>query len=161
MDFAYVLWFVAVFSSIMVVHSKEVFHSALYLALTFVAVAGLFLMLDAEFLAVIQILIYAGAVTVIALFAIMLTRREEGVDVLGLSLNSMKIISVVVFGVVIISIIVFSQVGLEEKLIYGSTYNIATLLFESYILHFELIAYLLLGALIAAVYLARRDENES
>ncbi|MCS4541197.1 MAG: NADH-quinone oxidoreductase subunit J [Euryarchaeota archaeon] len=72
-----VLGLTAIVSSILVLESKEIFHSALYLALMFVCVAGLFILLNAEFLAAIQILIYAGAVIVLILFAIMLTKRGE------------------------------------------------------------------------------------
>lgn len=63
-------------SAISVIASKEIFHSALYLALMFLGVAALFLTLNAEFLAAIQVLIYAGGVVVLILFAIMLTKRE-------------------------------------------------------------------------------------
>lgn len=68
-------------SAVLVIFAKEIFHSALYLAVMFLGIAGLFVMLNAEFLAAIQILVYAGAVIVLMLFAIMLTKRtpmEEG-----------------------------------------------------------------------------------
>ncbi|MFQ5815533.1 MAG: NADH-quinone oxidoreductase subunit J [Candidatus Hydrothermarchaeaceae archaeon] len=70
-------------SSIMVLEAKEIFHSALYLALMLVSVAGIFILMGAEFLAAIQVLVYAGAVIVLVLFAIMLTRRigEEAGEV--------------------------------------------------------------------------------
>lgn len=67
----------AIIASILVLETREIFHSALFLALMFVCVAGLFILLNAEFLAAIQILIYAGAVIVLILFAIMLTKRGE------------------------------------------------------------------------------------
>lgn len=62
-------------SGIMVLEAKEIFHSALYLGLMLVSVAGIFVLMGAEFLAAIQVLVYAGAVIVLVLFAIMLTRR--------------------------------------------------------------------------------------
>lgn len=62
-------------SSIMVLEAKEIVHSVFYLAITFIAVAGIFIMFNAEFLALIQIFINVGAVVVLILFAIMLTRR--------------------------------------------------------------------------------------
>ena len=70
-----ILSLLSISSSILVLKSKEIVHSALYLALMFICVAGLFILLNAEFLAAIQILIYAGAVIVLILFAIMLTKR--------------------------------------------------------------------------------------
>ncbi|MFQ6115953.1 MAG: NADH-quinone oxidoreductase subunit J [bacterium] len=69
---------ITLISSIMVLGSKEIFHSALFLALMLVSVAALFIMLNAEFLAAIQVLIYAGGVVVLMLFAIMLTKRKGG-----------------------------------------------------------------------------------
>ena len=60
--------------AVVVVASRNLFHSALFLALAFVGVAGLYLLLEAEFLAGIQILIYVGAIVTLIIFAIMLSR---------------------------------------------------------------------------------------
>ncbi|AGK61776.1 NADH:ubiquinone oxidoreductase subunit 6 (chain J) [Archaeoglobus sulfaticallidus PM70-1] len=152
-----VLWAIILFSAIMVVHAREVFNSALYMALLFIATAGLFILLDAEFVAVVQTLIYAGAVTVILLFAIMLTKREEGKDMLRTDINPLKVISIILFALAIIPLAGTSKILLIKKGIYGSPYIIASELFERYVLHFELIAILLLVTLISSVYLARRD----
>ena len=65
-------------SALMVVLSKNLLHSALFLVLTFFSVAGLYVLLEAEFLAAIQVLIYVGAVAVLYLFALMLTRGVTG-----------------------------------------------------------------------------------
>lgn len=69
--------FIIIASSVLVLASKEVVHSALYLALAFLGVAALFVTLNAEFLAAIQVLIYVGAIIILMLFAIMLTTRGE------------------------------------------------------------------------------------
>lgn len=66
----------ALVSALMVIESKEIIHSVIYLASCFISVAALFIMLSAEFVAIVQILVYVGAVTVVILFGIMLTRRE-------------------------------------------------------------------------------------
>jgi NADH-quinone oxidoreductase subunit J len=68
---------VILISGILVVTLRNVFHSALFLVLTFFAVAGIYLTLSAEFLAAVQVLIYVGAVTILILFAIMLTHQIE------------------------------------------------------------------------------------
>ncbi|MEK7878228.1 MAG: NADH-quinone oxidoreductase subunit J, partial [candidate division NC10 bacterium] len=65
-------------SGLAVVLSRNLFHSVLYLALALVATAGLFLLLEAEFLAVVQIFLYAGGVITIVVFAVMLTERLVG-----------------------------------------------------------------------------------
>ncbi|MHB1346953.1 MAG: NADH-quinone oxidoreductase subunit J family protein [Candidatus Humimicrobiaceae bacterium] len=67
-----------VFSAMMVVFAKHIIHSALYLALTLLCVATYFILLKAEYLAVVQILVYIGAVVVMILFALMLTRTKIG-----------------------------------------------------------------------------------
>lgn len=72
---------VTIFSSIMVVYSKKLVHSAVYLAGSLIGTAALFLLLKAEFVAWIQVLVYVGAVITLILFTIMLTRKGEEEDV--------------------------------------------------------------------------------
>jgi len=66
----------ALISALLVIHSREIVHSVVALATCFIAVACLFIMLSAEFVAIIQIVVYVGAVVVVILFGIMLTKRE-------------------------------------------------------------------------------------
>ncbi|MBU0685022.1 MAG: NADH-quinone oxidoreductase subunit J [Thermoplasmatota archaeon] len=66
----------ALISAMMVIASKEIVHSVIALATSFISIAVLFVMLSAEFVAIVQILVYVGAVVVVILFGIMLTRRE-------------------------------------------------------------------------------------
>jgi NADH-quinone oxidoreductase subunit J len=66
----------ALISALLVVASKEVVHSVIALATCFISIAVLFIMLSAEFVAIVQILVYVGAVVVVILFGIMLTKRE-------------------------------------------------------------------------------------
>jgi NADH-quinone oxidoreductase subunit J len=66
-----------ILSSIMVVQSKKLVHSAVYLAGSLIGTAGLFILLEAEFIAWVQVLVYVGAVVTLILFTIMLTRRGE------------------------------------------------------------------------------------
>ncbi|VVB85273.1 F(420)H(2) dehydrogenase subunit J [uncultured archaeon] len=68
---------VTIISAIMVVQTKKLVHSAIYLAGTFLGTAGLFILLEAEFVAWIQVLVYVGAVITLILFTIMLTRKGE------------------------------------------------------------------------------------
>lgn len=72
-----VISILTILSTIMVVRSGKLVHSALYLAGTFIGTAGLFILLEAEFLAWVQILVYVGAVVTLILFTIMLTRKGE------------------------------------------------------------------------------------
>lgn len=66
----------ALLSALLVIASKEVVHSIIALATCFISIAALFIMLSAEFVAIVQILVYVGAVVVVILFGIMLTKRE-------------------------------------------------------------------------------------
>lgn len=66
----------ALLSALLVIASKEVVHSVVALATCFISIAALFIMLSAEFVAIVQILVYVGAVVVVILFGIMLTKRE-------------------------------------------------------------------------------------
>ncbi len=72
-----VISILTILSSIMVIRSGKLVHSALYLAGTFIGTAGLFILLEAEFLAWVQVLVYVGAVVTLILFTIMLTRKGE------------------------------------------------------------------------------------
>jgi NADH:ubiquinone oxidoreductase subunit 6 (subunit J) len=77
-DFVFLIISVlTILSSIMVVQSKKLVHSAVYLAGTLIGTAGLFILLEAEFIAWVQVLVYVGAVVTLILFTIMLTRKGE------------------------------------------------------------------------------------
>jgi NADH:ubiquinone oxidoreductase subunit 6 (subunit J) len=67
---------ITLLSAVYVLRSREIIHSVMFLAMTFVGVACMYLLLNAEYVAIVQILIYAGAVTVLILFPIMLTKRR-------------------------------------------------------------------------------------
>ncbi len=77
-DFVFLIISVlTILSSIMVVQSKKLVHSAVYLAGSLIGTAGLFILLEAEFVAWVQVLVYVGAVVTLVLFTIMLTKRGE------------------------------------------------------------------------------------
>jgi len=147
------------FSAIRVVTTKNVVHAALYLVLVLAGVAGIFILLAAEFLAIVQILVYIGAIVVLFLFGIMLTRapigRSNELD------NSQRGISAVVglflFGV--LATILFDGFG-DDKLEgtqVGRTGDVGLSIFQTYVIPFEVISILLLAALVGAVVIARRD----
>lgn len=92
----YILGGIILVCALMVVTLRNVFHSALFLVLTFFFVAGIYLMLDAEFLAAVQVLIYVGAVTILILFAIMLTYQIQSRSVR--QVNEQVIPAVIVAG---------------------------------------------------------------
>ena len=73
-----VLAVVLVFTAVMVIASKEIVHSALYLLASFAAVAMIYILSNAAFLGIVQIFVYIGAIGIMVLFAVMLTTREVG-----------------------------------------------------------------------------------
>jgi NADH-quinone oxidoreductase subunit J len=141
-----------------VVTSKNIVHSALFLALSFFGVAVLYILLNAEFLAAAQILVYAGAVSILVIFAVMLTLRG---DVAVSNPNTSKWIwGVCVAGLLfaLIAIVILTNESwriLPITPATGGTVELSAVLFQLYMVPFEAAAFLLTIALIGAVILAK------
>ena len=140
-----------------VVLARNIFHSALFLILSFFGVAGVYVLLEAPFLAVVQVFIYIGAVAVLILFAIMLTRGLTGVGIRQVNeqWGLAGFVSLVLFVT-----LAFLLWGIEWQVVKGSivTASIADLgeaLLTSYVLPFEVAAVLLLVSLVGAIIIAR------
>jgi NADH-quinone oxidoreductase subunit J len=145
-------------ASLGVVLAKNLFHSVLWLALALVATAGLFLLLHAEFLAAAQVLLYAGGVVTIVVFAIMLTERLVGQTIAQMNrgVGWGALIAGGVFAVVA-AVVVSAPVrapGGEAP----TTERLGQALVTEWALAFEVLGVLLVAALLGAVYLARTDE---
>jgi len=150
-------------SALLVVTARNVIHAALWLVVTFGALAGCYLVLTAELVAWVQVLIYIGAIVILFLFGIMLTRAPMGSE--GNMDNGQRIAAAVVglflFGV-ITALLVDAYGGKEIKLqnrlvTIGRSSTIATSIFRDYLVPFEVVSMLLLAALVGAVVIARRD----
>jgi NADH-quinone oxidoreductase subunit J len=143
-----------------VVLTRNLFHSVLWLALALVATAGIFLTLDAEFLAAVQVLLYAGGVVTVVVFAIVVTERLVGER---LSHTSRRIATAAVVSAGLLALIVrgISVAGVDmprPPLTGDLTRQIGTSLLTRFVLPFELLAVLLLVGLLAASYFARPEE---
>jgi NADH-quinone oxidoreductase subunit J len=150
--------FVTLASAALVVSAKEIFHSAMYLAVMFLGIAGLFVMLNAEFLAAVQILVYAGAVIVLMLFAIMLTKREDEKERrMPLFRGFVSLLFLLVLMLYITGINWWNYTPKEEAV--GSVTAIGALLFREYVLPFEVISLILLAAMIGALSLAKKEKE--
>lgn len=149
-------------SAIQVVTSRNLVHAALFLGATLASIAGVFLVLHADFLGLVQLLIYVGAITVLLLFGLMLTRAPIGREALdsrqrGLGLG----VAVALFGVLTALLLQTFQ-GLDTPTIGGPTAaELGEALFATWVLPFELLSLLLLAALIGAVVLSRRQAGET
>jgi NADH-quinone oxidoreductase subunit J len=128
-------------AAIRLVTSQNVIHAALYLVVTLTSVGVVYLLLAAEFLAWVQILIYVGAIVVLLLFSLMLTRAPIGRDTLD---NQQRGIAAVIGIGVLIGLVVLLQGTFGGKKIATSATHTV----------------LLLAALVGAVVLARKEESE-
>jgi len=153
------LSFVSIFSALMVVSLRNIFHCALFLILTLFAVAGIYILLEAEFLAAVQILIYVGAVSILMIFAIMLTsqmatkkvsQNNENVTVAIFICAGFLMASLGSFGYTVWKL---KDAALPEN----NTMTIGKLLMTDYVLPFEVVSVVLLAAMIGAIVLARRE----
>ncbi|MDX6610784.1 MAG: NADH-quinone oxidoreductase subunit [Solirubrobacterales bacterium] len=155
---------VAVASALLVVTTKQLVHAALWLVVALGAVAGCYLLLSAEFVAWVQILIYVGAVVVLLLFGLMLTRAPIGVsvdlDAPPLQRAAAAVVSLGLACVVVVSAIdAFrgEHIRLDDDAGRGSSTSTGTALFRAWVLPFEVLSVLLLAALVGAIVLSRRD----
>jgi len=148
-------------SALMVVTLRNVMHSALFLALALLSVAGAFMLLDADFLAVVQVLLYAGGVMVLILFAIFLTQHVSGTGLPQTNEHAwVAALICAALGVMVLSSFKpksFPRVPSVE-LPMGTAPPLGELLLSRYILPFEVASVVLLAAMVGVVMIAGRKE---
>jgi NADH-quinone oxidoreductase subunit J len=149
-------------AAIAVVTARNVVHAALYLVVALLSVAGVYLLLGAEFVGWVQILIYVGAIVILFLFGLMLTKAPIGRDTLD---NQQRWLGAFV-GVGVFAGLVFLiqaafpvQDAQAFETFQGSTGAVGEAIFSTYVLPFEAVSFLLLAALIGAIVLARKDDT--
>ena len=147
-------------SALAVVLTKNLFHSVLYLALALVGTAGIFLTLAAEFLAAVQILLYAGGVVTIVVFAIVVTERLVGVRITQTSRGLIHgVIAAGALLAVLIGVIRRVPLPPAPPAVSGDlTRAIGQAVLTRWVLPFELLGVLFVAALLGAIYFARPDE---
>ena len=140
--------------------SRNPVTSAMFLVLTIVSLAGLFVLLHAFFLAAIQILVYAGAVMVLFLFVIMLLdlKEEERRKIKAFGLVTGLVSWLAVLGIVL-KTYADSGIGanLAQPTLEGGTKPLGTILFTSYLLPFEILSILLLVAMVGVILLSKKE----
>jgi NADH-quinone oxidoreductase subunit J len=155
---------VTVLGALGVVLARSVVHSALFLILALLAVAGVFILLSAEFLAIVQILIYGGAVTILILFAMMLTRVRDmpsaagGLD--GPQRPFAALAAGAFLGLSILAVVSTDAWQGVEEIHVVSFSDLGDTLFRNWAAPFEVASLVLLVALIGAIILARGEEGE-
>ena len=155
----YLIAITMVVAAVRVVTTRHIVHAALYLVLVLAGVAALYILLAAEFIAITQVLVYIGAIVVLFLFGIMLTRAPMGP--MHDSDNEQRIVGVTI-AALLLGVMGYTLwrayrdtefVDLQVQ----TTNDVANSVFSTYVLPFEVISVLLLAALIGAIVLARRD----
>ncbi|MFA6542094.1 MAG: NADH-quinone oxidoreductase subunit J [Bacteroidota bacterium] len=151
-------------SAAVVVFSKNIIYSAFSLLFTFFGVAGLYILLNADFLAITQLLVYVGGILVLLLFGVMLTTNTINIHSKSGSLH-------IVPSVIIISLIAGSLAGImmtanwfsntapAEGAVQSTSKEIGTALITTHVLPFEIASVILLVAVVGAAMMARRDKN--
>jgi NADH-quinone oxidoreductase subunit J len=151
--------------AVLVVSTKDTVHSVLFLVLDFLFVSALYVLLGAPFLAVIQVLVYAGGIVVLYLFVVMLVNLKRPAEAhqdphrrgkLGFALAAAVLLE---FGVIVASgyLQPSQAVAAAPVPVTGNTEQVGWLLYTSYLIPFEIASMLLLVAMIGAIVLAKRE----
>jgi len=157
------LSFVAILSALMVVFSRNPVYSVLYLIITFFAIAGHYVLLNAQFLAVVHVIVYAGAIMVLFLYVIMLLNLNEESE--PHKSNLLKIAAAICSGLLLV-VLVGSLKGAETvnysttgNTELGTVKNLGMVLFTDFLLPFEITSVLLLAAMVGAVMIGKADKR--
>lgn len=160
--FTYFILTVMIISAVGVVTARNIFRAALLLGLSLLSVAGVYLLLGAEFLAAVQVLIYVGGILLLIIFGVMLTRnisdksiRQTSDGKLSAFLVSALTFAVMVFG---ISKTPFPQPA--DSAVAVDAAGIGRVLLKDNILPFEIASVLLLAALVGAIIIARKETEQ-
>lgn len=163
---------IAILGSLMVILQKTPVSSAFSLVLVFFSFSGLYALLGAHFIAALQILVYTGAIMVLFVFVIMLLGQDEKVSDLkessllfkGIaSLGALGFLSVLLEAVISGKDISGKGIYTDEKIaeMGGNLKSVAEILFKDYVFHFELVSFIILGAVVATVALAKRKNSDT
>ena len=171
--FFYAFSLVAVISSTIVVAGKRPVYGVLALTVTMLALSGLFVLLKAYFVAVIQVLIYAGAILVLFLFVIMLlgmeavetSQRQHEIKKGSPFLETVRILKILLpiafFAELIILILAAKDAGIGTRNLVGTVEAVGRALFTDYLLPFELVSGILLIGIFGIVTLTQKEEEPS
>jgi NADH-quinone oxidoreductase subunit J len=157
----FVLAALSVVGAVSLIVQRHPIHSALSLIVVMVALAGLYLLMGAEFVAAVQIIVYGGAIMVLFVFVIMLLNagEEERTNFSKLATFAGIPLAVAITGF-IAAAIAHSTIALPAPAQSGaltSTRSLSTLLFSDFVYPFELTSFLILGAILGAIVLAQRE----
>lgn len=158
-------WFlsvIALFSALMVITSKNPVYSVLWLIATFFAISGHYILLNAQFLAIVNIIVYAGAIMVLFLFVIMLMNLNKESE--PKKNRWLKLAGAVAGGCLLLILIAAlrnTDIKQQEAMVYGGSIglikNLGKELFTTYVVPFEISSVLFLSAMIGAVVIGKKE----
>lgn len=147
-------------AGLLVVTMRDIIRSGLAMIVCFGALAGIYALMGAPLIAAAQVLVYIGAISVLILFAIMLTQTKAAPVRLVFQTQAVPAaIAAVVLAVVIALVVGATDWGAVAERVHTATDQLATLLFNGYVLPFEIVSVLLLAAVVGGVFLAKREEG--
>lgn len=150
-------------SALLVVIGRDIIRSGLFMVGAFAALAGLYALMGATLVAAAQVLVYLGAISVLILFAIMLTQSKTGPIRLVFHHQAWAgALAAIGLGLLLIVSVLFTTwpLAVAEPIVQGAR-DVAEALFSDYVLAFEVISVLLLAAVIGGIFVARRDETRA
>jgi NADH-quinone oxidoreductase subunit J len=160
----YFLSFFGVLCALLVVFSRNAIHSVLYLILTFFAIAGHYILLNAQFLAAVHVIVYAGAIMVLFLYVIMLLNlNQEAEPHKSVFLKFAAAISSGLLLLVLVASLKGTELMLPQQgpaIEVGLVKSLGRMLFTEYLLPFEISSVLLLAAMVGAVMLGKSENKE-
>jgi NADH-quinone oxidoreductase subunit J len=159
-DFIFYLFAViTVLSAFFVVTNRNVVYSAFFLLFTFFGVAGIYVLLGADFVAIVQLIVYVGGILILLLFGVMLTNKITNVEIKTGTINIYPAVIGVglLSGSLLAALITSNWKSFETEAPIPTTAALGTMLIQEYALIFELLGIILLIALIGAASIARRE----
>ena len=148
-------------AALLTVLGRDIIRSGLWLVLSFAGLAGIYALLGATLMAVTQVLVYIGAISVLILFAIMITQSKSGPGALVFQRQWWVglIAAIALVGLLLGAILLTSWPLAADGIIPQDARDVARSLFDEYLFAFEVVGVLLLAAVIGGLYLARRDPD--
>ncbi len=156
-----ILAVISVIAALLMVFSKSPVHSVLFLILTFFTLAGQYILLNAQFLAVVHIIVYAGAIMVLFLFVLMLLNLNR--DTEPQKSNTWKLSAAIASGLLLITMVGALRGSIQINAIaqpdtqVGLVQNLGRVLFTDFVVPFEIAGILFLAAMVGAVMVGKRD----
>lgn len=161
----YFLSFLALLSAVMVVVSKNPIHSVLYLILTFFTLSGHYVLLNAQFLSIVNVIVYAGAIMVLFLFTIMFLNLKDDAFIssrIGYNILCVALVfglaGYILYQIAVTPIETAHHESINSQI--GMVENLGQTLFSRFLVPFELVSVLFLSAMVGAIMLGRREKGE-